>query len=148
MTHSDKGGHNHAKHLRAGTLAVCLLGLTVSAEALIRFDQCGGPPSEMAQYSCPPGDYYLLRPRFTDGTCGDWVCCPKNVGGPESGYNCEQGVPPTRSAVSGTLKKFLGPRVTIQGLTLTPGTTRPVPGKLQRRGVEGEPPTSSEKEGK
>ncbi len=116
---------------------LCLIGMTVSAEALIKQDMCGGPPSEIAQYSCPPDDdYVLLRPLFADGTCGDWVCCPKNPGGPSTGYNCEKGVPPKRAAVSGTVKKFLGPRV-LPGLTMSPGTKPPV---VQRRGVEGEQP--------
>ena len=69
--------------LAAGAFAVCLLGLTVSAEALYVHDMCGGTPSDGAGMSCPPGDYYLLRPYFSDGTCGDWMCCPKNAGGPE-----------------------------------------------------------------
>lgn len=139
--------------LAAGTFAVCLLGLTVSAEALYVQDMCGGTPSDGAGMSCPPGDYFLVRPLFTDGTCGDWMCCPKNAGGPETGYNCNLATPPTRGAISGALKKLLGPHVTIQGLTTRPSTTRPslVPqtmNPIQRRGVDGDQPKSSEPEGK
>ena len=122
-----------------GATVLFLIGITVSAEALKIQDMCGGTPSEAGQYSCPPGDYFLVRPLFGDGTCGDWVCCPANNDA-QGSYNCEQGVPPTRSAVSGALKKLLGPRVTIQGLTMRPGITRQAPGTTQRRGIEGNNP--------
>lgn len=130
--------------LLAGLFAVYLLASALPAEALYVHDMCGGTPSEGAGMTCPPGDYYLVRPLFSDGMCGDWVCCPKNAGGPSTGYNCEQGVPPTRGAISGTVKKFLGPHVMPQGLTVGPGTTRPaLPGvnaPVMRRGVDGEQP--------
>jgi len=130
--------------LIAGLFAVYLLVPAMPAEALYVKDMCGGTPSEGASMSCPPGDYLLIRPLYSDGTCGDWACCPKNAGGPSTGYNCELGVPPTRSAVSGTLKKFLGLRVVIPNLTLSPATTKPaLPGAnapIMRRNVEGEQP--------
>lgn len=136
--------------LIAGIFAVYLLGLAVSAEALKIQDMCGAPPSEAGQYSCPPGDYFLVRPLFADGSCGDWVCCPANNDA-QGSYNCEQGVPPTRSAISGPLKKLLGPRVTIPSLTLRPGTTRPslVPqtvAPIQRRGIDSEVSSAQEQE--
>jgi len=77
--------------LIAGLFGVSLLIPTLPAQALYIHDMCGGTPSEGAGMTCPPGDYYLIRPLFSDGTCGDWVCCPKNAGGPSTGYNCEQG---------------------------------------------------------
>jgi len=122
----------------AGLSAVSLLVPALPADALYVKDMCGGTPSDSAGKSCPPGDYLLIRPLYTDGTCGDWACCPKNAGGPETGYNCEQGVPPSNGAVSGVLKKFLGSRVLSQNLTMNPGPTRPaLPGvqaPIMRRG--------------
>lgn len=131
--------------LIACIFAVYLLGLAVSAEALKVKDMCGGTPSDGVGMSCPPGDYFLVRPLWPDGHCGDWVCCPANNDA-QGSYNCEQGVPPTRSAISGSLKKLLGPRVTIQGLSTRLGTTKPVPGTTQRRGVEQEPSSGQEQE--
>jgi hypothetical protein len=129
--------------LIAGLFGVSLLVPALPAQALYIHDMCGGTPSEGAGMTCPPGDYYLIRPLFSDGTCGDWVCCPKNAGGPSTGYNCEQGVPPTRGAISGTVKKFLGPHV-LPNLTAAPGTTKPTAplttAPIMRRGVDSEQP--------
>jgi hypothetical protein len=121
------------------------------AHSLYVKDMCGGTPSDGAGMSCPPGDYLLIRPLFSDGTCGDWACCPKNAGGPSTGYNCEQGVPPTRGAISSSAKKFLGSHVTIQGMTMRPSTINPslVPQTItpvQRRGVDAEPVSAQEQE--
>ncbi len=127
----------------AGLFGIHLVALAVPVHALYVYDMCGGTPSEGASLSCPPGDYYLVRPRYSDGTCDDWVCCPKNPGGPSTGYNCEQGVPPTRSTISSTAKKFLGPRA-MPKVSTTPGTIKPTlpqtTAPIMRRGVEGEQP--------
>lgn len=133
------------KKLVAGTFAVCLLGLTVSAEALIIRDMCNQTSGDGQGNSCPPGDYLLVRPKHLDGTCGDWVCCPAN-NDKEGSYNCDKAVNPTRSVISGRLKNLLGPRTTVLDPGKSPGTTRPVlPGTnapIQRRGIEGEPPAA------
>jgi hypothetical protein len=86
-----------------GATALFLIGIPVSAEALKIQDMCGGTVSDGAGMSCPSGDYFLVRPLWADGTCGDWVCCPANNDA-QGSYNYEQGVPPTRSAISGALK--------------------------------------------
>lgn len=132
-----------------GATALWLIGMTVSAEALIIRDQCNQTSGDGQGHSCPPGDYLLIRPKYTTGQCGDWMCCPANGDG---SYNCDKAVNPTSSAISGALKGLLGPRATVLEPSIGSGMTRPVlPGTkmpLQRRGVEGEQQTSSEKEGK
>jgi hypothetical protein len=132
-----------------GAIALGLIGMTVSAEALIIRDQCNQTSGDGQGHSCPPGDYLLIRPKYTTGQCGDWMCCPANGDG---SYNCDKAVNPTSSAISGALKGLLGPRATVLDSGKGLGTTRPnLPGTkmpVQRRGVEGEPPSSSEKEGK
>lgn len=122
-----------------GATALWLIGMTVLAEALIIRDQCNQTSGDGQGNTCPPGDYMLIRPKDTNGKCHDWICCPANGDG---SYNCDKGVPPTKSAISGVLKNLLGPRATVLEPGKTPGSTRPVfPGTnapILRRGVEGE----------
>jgi hypothetical protein len=134
-----------------------LIGITVPADALYIHDMCNGTFDDGQGNSCPPGDYLLVRPKYTDGTCGDWMCCPKNVGGPESGYNCNQAVPPTRGAgirgLTGTV--LSGGTLTVNPKTGTTTLKQPlapgsIKGGIMRRGVEGEQsgaPAPSEQSG-
>ena len=58
-----------------------LLALSAPAEALIIRDQCNQTSGDGQGHSCPPGDYLLIRPKYSDGTCGDWMCCPQMATG-------------------------------------------------------------------
>ncbi len=142
--------------VRATVAIIGLLTMAVPADALIIRDQCNQTSGDGQGNTCPPGDYVLLRPKDTNGKCHDWICCPANGDG---SYNCEKGVPPTRSAISGALKGLLGPRATVLEPAKGSGMTRPVlPGMkapVQRRGIEGEQqdsgmanPTGTGSEGK
>lgn len=127
-----------------------LLALSAPAEALIIRDQCNQTSGDGQGHSCPPGDYLLIRPKYSDGTCGDWMCCPPNGDG---SYNCTNGTNPTNSAVSDRLKNLLGPRATVLDQGTRPGAKNPSIFQKQkapiiRRGIEDELPESSEKEGK
>lgn len=126
-----------------------LLTLSAPAEALIIRDQCNQTSGDGQGHSCPPGDYLLIRPKYSDGTCGDWMCCPPNGNG---SYDCTKGTNPTNSAVSDRLKNLLGPRATVLDQGTRPGRNPSIFNKqnspIMRRGIEDEPPTSSEKDGK
>ncbi len=128
---------------RAVRTTVAIIGLLVMAapaDALIIRDQCNQTSGDGQGHSCPPGDYMLIRPKYTTGQCGDWMCCPANGDG---SYNCDKAVNPTSSTISGVLKGLLGPHATVLELTKPSGTPKPVfPGMkapILRRGVEGEP---------
>ena len=128
-----------------GATALWLMGMTVSAEALIIRDMCNQTSGDGQGHGCPPGDYLLVRPKYSNGTCGDWMCCPANGDG---SYNCEKAVNPTSSVISGQLKNLLGPRATV----LSPGgfgtsqqpTFQTPGGAIQRRGIDEESPTPNE----
>jgi hypothetical protein len=124
----------------ACVLGLSLVVITGSADALIIRDQCNQTSGDGQGNTCPPGDYVLVRPKDTNGKCHDWICCPANGDGT---YNCEQGVPPTKSAISSALKGLLGPRATVLSPSTTPGTRfqQVVPSTkvpFRSRGVEGD----------
>ena len=132
-----------------GLVAVIgLLGITGPAEALIIRDMCNMTSGDGMGHSCPPGDYLLIRPKYEDGKCGDWMCCPANNDGSGT-YNCANATNPTSSAISGVLKNLLGPRAVV----LEPGRVPPTRNQqifqnqtapiLRGRGVEGEQPDNS-----
>ena len=121
-----------------------LMGITVSAEALIIRDMCNQTSGDGQGHNCPAGDYLLVRPKYSDGTCGDWMCCPANNDGSGS-YNCDKATNPTSSAISGVLKNLLGPRATVLDPGKIPSTTNPQifqnpNAPVLRRGIEGEQP--------
>jgi hypothetical protein len=123
-------------------IALCLIGITASAEALIIRDYCNNTSGDGQGNSCPPGDYVLLRSKTALGFCGDWICCPANGDGT---YNCEKATNPTKSAISKALKDFLGPRTSVLDPGRTPGTKnqQTFSGKnagVFGRGVEGGEP--------
>jgi hypothetical protein len=126
------------------TAAVCLMGITAPTEAtLVIRDQCNQTSGDGQGHSCPGANDLLIRPRYENGTCGDWMCCPPNPDGKT--YDCAHATNPTSSVVSGVLKNLLGPRATVINPGTGPGTGRQqrFPGTLgtiQPRGVEGEQP--------
>src|SRR5262245_42385737 len=124
------------------TVVIGLLTVTELAEALIIRDMCNQTSGDGQGHSCPPGDYLLVRPKYSNGVCGDWMCCPANNDGSGT-YNCEKAVNPTSSAISGALKNLLGPRATVLDPGKNIGTTNPQifqkqSAPIMRRGVEGE----------
>lgn len=128
---------------------IALFTLSAPAEALIIRDQCNQTSGDGQGHSCPPGDYLLIRPKYSDGTCGDWMCCPPNGDGT---YDCTKGTNPTNSAISSRLKNLLGPRATALDQGTRPSRNPSIFNKqnspIIRRGIEDESPASSEKDGK
>ncbi|MEO8327418.1 MAG: hypothetical protein ABI618_16320 [Nitrospirota bacterium] len=127
-----------------------LLALSAPVEALIIRDQCNQTSGDGQGHTCPNANDLLIRPKYSDGTCGDWICCPPNGDGT---YNCTKGTNPSNSAISGTLKNLLGPRATVLDQGTRPGTKNATIFNKQnapilRRGLDGDQPASSEKEGK
>jgi hypothetical protein len=125
------------------TAILCLFGITMPAEAtpVIR-DQCNQTSGDGQGHSCPGPDDLLIRPKYADGTCGDWMCCPPNPDGKT--YDCAHATNPTRSAVGGVLRNLLGPRASAVDPVMPFSSTNP-PSFFQqqrapifRRGVEGE----------
>ncbi len=128
-----------------------LLTLSAPAEALpIIRDMCNQTSGDGQGHSCPGTNDLLIRPKYSDGTCGDWMCCPPNGDGT---YDCTKGTNPTNSGVSGKLKNLLGPRAAVLDQGTPPSTKNPSifqkqKAPIMRRGIEGDLPASSEKEGK
>lgn len=126
--------------LRATFALIGLLVMAPPADALIIRDQCNQTSGDGQGHNCPPGDYLLIRPKYSTGQCGDWMCCPANGDG---SYNCDKAVNPTSSAVSGALKNILGPRATMLEPGRNPVTKNPSifhnqNAPVLRRGVDGE----------
>src|SRR5690606_24906167 len=101
---------------------LALLTLSAPAEALIIRDQCNQTSGDGQGHSCPNANDLLIRPKYSDGTCGDWMCCPPNGNGT---YDCTKGTNPTNSGVSGKLKNLLGPRATVLDQGTPPDTKNP-----------------------
>lgn len=126
----------------------------VQAAPVIR-DQCNQTSGDGQGHSCPGPNDLLIRPKYEDGKCGDWMCCPPNPDGQT--YDCAHATNPTRSVISGALKNLLGPRATVLEPGRVPGGRTPgmfsaPTAPILRRGVEGgaDTPSSaaSEKQGK
>ncbi|BCA53209.1 hypothetical protein W02_03490 [Nitrospira sp. KM1] len=120
--------------------AVFLAGINIAvieAKPKIIRDMCNQQSGGGLGQSCPTDDHLLVRPKYSDGTCGDWMCCPPNGDGT---YDCTKATPPTRSAISSDLKNLLGPRATVLDPGRNPGTTRQPNfqqnAPIMRRGVE------------
>jgi hypothetical protein len=86
-------------------------------------DQCNQTSGDGQGHSCPGPNDLLIRPKYPDGTCGDWMCCPPNPDGKT--YDCAHATNPTSSVISGVLKNFLGPRATVLEPGRTPGVKTP-----------------------
>lgn len=113
---------------------------SVQAVPIIR-DQCNSTSGDGQGHSCPGPNDLLIRPKYPDGTCGDWMCCPPNPDGQT--YDCAHATNPTRSVISGALKNFLGPRATVLEPGRTPGMKTPgifsgPNAPILRRGVDEE----------
>lgn len=123
-----------------------LLTFSAPAEALpIIRDMCNQTSGDGQGHSCPGTNDLLVRPKYSDGTCGNWMCCPPNGDGT---YDCMKGTNPTNSTVSGSLKNLLGPRATVLDQGTGPGTKNPSIHKkpnapIMRRGIQGEASTPS-----
>ncbi|MDO9119847.1 MAG: hypothetical protein Q7U39_17965 [Nitrospira sp.] len=125
---------------------ISLLGIVspVAALPIIR-DQCNQTSGDGQGHSCPGANDLLIRPKYSDGTCGDWMCCPPNGDGT---YNCASPTNPTNSAISGALKNLLGPRATVlepgrNPVTKNPSIFQQQNAPIMRRGVEGDSSTPS-----
>ncbi len=133
------------KYLRS-IIAVCLLGTVASLSAapkIIR-DDCNMTSGDGMGHSCPNDDYLLVRPRYEDGKCGDWMCCPPNPDGKT--YDCTKAVNPTSAVGTTGLKGALAPNSTLAVDPSTGTTTVRPPAfgtKLPtlQRALEGEQPS-------
>jgi len=127
-------------NILACTTFAALLAIDGSAEAMpIIRDMCNQTSGDGQGHSCPGPNDLLIRPKYDDGTCGDWMCCPPNPDGQT--YDCSHATNPTRSGITGILKGILGQRP----MAINPGTTtgtskQPLfPGMnapIMRRGVD------------
>lgn len=130
----------------------CIIGLTILQAAVTTMpvhalpiirDQCNSTSGDGQGHSCPGANDLLIRPKYPDGTCGDWMCCPPNPDGQT--YDCAHATNPSRSLISGALKNLLGPRATVLDPGRAPGGKAPgifsgPSAPILRRGVEGEQP--------
>ena len=130
----------------ASTAVMCLMGIFGLADAMpIIQDMCNQTSGDGQGHTCPGPNDLLLRPRYSDGTCGDWICCSPNPDGRT--YDCEHGSSPA-SAISGAVRGALGSRFSVLQGGSSPGTKKPPifqnpNAPIMRRGVEGEQPGPS-----
>jgi hypothetical protein len=104
--------------LVTSAMAVFLIGSALPAAALIIIrDGCNQTSGDGQGHSCPGSDDLLLRPKYEDGTCGDWMCCPRNPDGQT--YDCSKAVNPTTRGGSAGLKGTVRPD---RDLTVDPAT--------------------------
>ena len=75
-----------------------LTGIAASADAapIIR-DMCNQTSGDGQGHTCAGPDDLLLRPKYEDGTCGDWMCCAPNSDGRT--YDCSNPTNPTSAAI-------------------------------------------------
>ena len=126
--------------LSLAILSTIAAATSVQAVPIIR-DQCNSTSGDGQGHSCPGSNDLLIRPKYPDGTCGDWMCCPPNPDGRT--YDCAHATNPTSSAISGALKNFLGPRAAVLEPGRTPGVKTPgifsgPNAPILRRGVDEE----------
>lgn len=69
--------------------------------AVIR-DQCNQTSGDGQGHDCAGANDLLIRPQYSDGSCGDWICCPPNPDGQT--YDCTKATNPTRGAVKDILQ--------------------------------------------
>lgn len=125
-------------------LTLCSFADLAHAARIIR-DMCNQTSGDGQGQSCPGANDLLIRPKYSDGTCGDWMCCPPNGDGT---YDCTRATNPTRTMVPGRLKGLLGSRATV--LSPTPGAGSQIQpmfkgqhAPILRRGIEGDSAPSS-----
>jgi len=122
----------------AASCFIALAGLSPAAAkpAYIR-DQCNQTSGDGMGHDCAGEDDLLIRPKYPDGTCGDWMCCPPNGDG---SYDCTKATNPTLTAIDDKLKVILGDRAQF---VLEP--TKPPPAPPKRRKSESARQTDSER---
>ena len=109
----------HTKLLMSALVAG-LMGIAVSADAMpVIRDMCNQTSGDGQGHTCAGPDDLLLRPKYEDGTCGDWMCCSPNPTG--GTYDCSHPTNPT-SAALGILE---GLRVNAIDVETDLGPTKP-----------------------
>lgn len=101
--------------------AVTIPSPASAARPSIVRDMCAGTSGGGGNMECNSADDLLVRPLYSDGTCGEWICCPPNGDGT---YDCTRGSSPSGTRLSRTLREITGPRATIADPGERP-TTRP-----------------------
>jgi hypothetical protein len=79
--------------LSALVAALYLASPAAAARPSIARDMCNQTSGNPMGYECPSADHLLVRPKYSDGTCGSWICCPPNGDGT---YDCTRSTTPTR----------------------------------------------------
>jgi hypothetical protein len=102
----------------------------VAAKPSIVRDMCAGTSGGGEGLECNSADDLLVRPLYSDGTCGDWVCCPPNGDGT---YNCNAGSSPSGTQLNHT-GVLTGPRATTLSLgsAVRPGPVQRAPRTTRR----------------
>jgi hypothetical protein len=99
-----------------GAIALWVIGVTVSAEALIIRDMCNETSGDgQGQGSRPATTCWSVRstrPGSVVTGCAAQRTMPANNDGSGT-YNCDKAVYPTSRAISGVLKGLLGARATV-----------------------------------
>jgi hypothetical protein len=97
LAKARKGRCMRTKLLLVAVVAA-LTGLAASADAAPNIrDMCNQTSGDGQGHTCPGPDDLLLRPKYEDGTCGDWMCCAPNSDGRT--YDCSNPTNPTRAAI-------------------------------------------------
>jgi len=95
--------------------------------ALVR-DMCAETSGGNPGLECNSSEDLLVRPKYSDGTCGDWICCPPNGDG---SYNCNAGSSPGPSQLTSRLRDVIAPPATLAEPNRTP--RRPARAPVTRR---------------
>ena len=119
------------------TIVMGLVAIAASArgEPIIR-DMCNQTSGDGQGHTCPGPNDLLVRPKYADGTCGDWMCCPQNPDGKT--YDCSHPTNPARGAIGtldGSRVKAIDPAVDL-GPRRPPAFPGPKPSTLGRAGGE------------
>jgi hypothetical protein len=107
--------------LTAFTAALYLGTPADAAKPRLVRDMCAGTSGGDPGLECNSSEDLLVRPLYSDGTCGDWICCPPNGDGT---YNCERGSSPGPSQLSSRARNFLGSRFVVATQGQTPRRPR------------------------
>jgi hypothetical protein len=107
--------------LTALTAALYLGAPADAARPHIAIDMCSQTSGNPQGLECNSAEDLLVRPKYADGTCGDWICCPPNGDG---SYNCERGSSPGPSKLSSRTRNFLGSRFVVATQGQTPRRPR------------------------
>jgi hypothetical protein len=98
------------------SLCFYLLTPAKAAKPRVIYDQCNQTSGDGMGHECSSEDHLLIRLKYSDGSCGDWICCPPNPDGQT--YNCASPENPTLvGSVKDRFSSVLGPRAS----TFDPG---------------------------